>query len=217
MASWNVNTTSSNYLPEKANSLLPVEFFRRNTELVARELLGKVFVRRHPAFGKVSAIITETEAYLPEGDDACHAATGKSTRNEPMFGSGGILYVYKIYGIHHCANVVTESAGKGCAVLIRAAEPIEGICFMRKNRGIDDIRSLCKGPGNFAKAFGLDTGDNFKSLVSDEVFIENGIETGYENILTTRRIGISKSAEMPLRFLISNSKFVSAHKKPAFL
>ncbi|ROL61681.1 DNA-3-methyladenine glycosylase [Bacteroidetes/Chlorobi group bacterium ChocPot_Mid] len=190
---------------------LDLTFYRRHPEIVAKELLGKILVRR---IGKtiLAGKIVETEAYLSEGDFSCHAVRGKTKRNAPMFEDGGVLYVYKIYGVHHCINFVTESEGKGSAVLIRAAEPIMGIDMMKHNRACDNLKLLCKGPGNLAKAFNFTKQDNFASLKSTDLFVQSdGNEV--PNILVTKRIGVAQSSELPLRFIIENSEYISGNNR----
>lgn len=186
---------------------LKKEFYLRKTEIVAKELLGKKLV-----YGNKAAIIVETEAYIPENDPANHAARGKTMRNEAMHEAGGILYVYKIYGIHYCSNVVTESSGMGCAVLLRAAMPVSGIDEMKHNRNTDKIENLCKGPGNLAKAFGFNHELNFAALDSDELFIADDGEIRQSEIIADKRIGISKAVELPLRFYLANNPYVSGKK-----
>ena len=117
-----------------------------------------------------------------------------------MFEDGGILYVYKIYGIHHCVNIVTETKGKGCAVLIRAIVPILGIDIMKNLRNNENIKTLCKGPGNLTKAFDFNTNDNFKSVCSNELFLQDFKHISNNEIITTERIGITKSKELKLRY-----------------
>ncbi len=186
--------------------MLPREFYLMDTIDIAMELVGCTLVRTlddHLLSGR----IVETEAYLPENDTASHSYKGKSKRNTSMFEKGGILYVYLIYGVHHCINVVTENEGKGTAVLIRAIEPIFGIEIMQKNRGESSIFKLCRGPGNLAKAFKFDLKDNFSSLTSNSLYIlpkEENVE-----IETSERVGITKSADLKLRFFEKHSKFVS--------
>lgn len=185
-------------------------FYLQKTETVAQALLGDFFLYQNQNNLIISKIV-ETEAYIPDGDLANHAAVGKTKRNEVMHSKGGVLYVYKIYGIHQCVNVVTEEEGIGCAVLIRAAEPIQGVEFMIENRGTDNIENLCRGPGNFAKAMGISLADNGKSLLENEIFIiENKEET---EIISDNRIGISKSKELLLRYYFEKNKFVSGKKK----
>lgn len=179
------------------------DFYQRDTELVARELIGKLLVRI--AQDQIYAgMITETEAYLAEGDLASHSAVGMTPRNSAMFETGGTLYVYKIYGVHFCANVVTEPSGIGSAVLLRAVEPIIGIDEMCKNRNKNDLRILCNGPGKLCSAFKISKEDNFKSLMGSEIYIADYIGIPSEMIENTSRIGITKSADLRLRFLINN-------------
>lgn len=187
---------------------LSKDFFEKDTETTAKSLLGKEFVKVLPGGEILSGIIVETEAYLPSGDDACHAANKKTARNSAMFLSGGFLYVYKIYGIHHCINFVTEGAGKGCAVLIRALQPAGGIEIMKENRGDVDLKNLCKGPGNMSKAFGFDLSDNGKALFEDELYLKDGNLGDFETV-TAKRVGIRKSAELPLRFYVKDNAYIS--------
>jgi DNA-3-methyladenine glycosylase len=184
---------------------LQKEFYLQRTEIVAKELLGKILVFRDLA-GK----IVETEAYIPENDEANHSARGKTKRNAAMHEEGGILYVYKIYGVHHCINVVTEVKDKGCAVLIRALQPLVGIDLMKKNRKKNKIEELCKGPGNVAKAFGFTTDDNYNSLLSDDLYIVDNLDD--REIVADKRIGISKAIDLPLRFYYANDPYVSGKK-----
>ena len=184
-------------------------FFLQNTEQVALQLLNKILVKIEKDRTVLAGKIVETEAYLDNNDEASHSFTGISDRNRPMFEQGGILYVYKSYGIHHCINVVTEKSGKGAAVLIRALEPLAGLDLMKKRRGTDDIYKLCKGPGNTAKAFGFTKDDNFRSLTSDELFIANAKDVALDDVIRTGRVGISRSNDLLLRFYLKNSKFIS--------
>lgn len=191
------------------NERLLKEFFIRDTITVARELIGKIFVKILNHNTILSAKIVETEAYLPNDDVASHSFCGITKRNQMMFEEGGVLYIYKSYGIHHCVNIVTEQKGKGSAVLIRAMEPIQGIQIMKKYRNRDDIKVLCKGPGNVAKAFGLSLNENGMSILGDQIMILNADKIDENDIIKTKRIGISKSKDLLLRFYLKNSKFVS--------
>lgn len=188
--------------------ILPLEFYRRKTEIVAQELLGKLFVRIIDG-QMMAAEIVETEAYLPKDDPACHAAKKKTNRNAPMFEDGGILYVYFIYGNHFCANIVTETKGLGAAVLIRAARPLEGIELMKNFRKKDNILDLLNGPGKFAQAFNLKREQNYHSLVSSEIFVSDHRTYDKQDIVQTTRVGIKEGSELLLRFYVANSEFIS--------
>lgn len=187
-------------------------FYLQKTEKVAKDLIGKLFVRTLDNNSIIAAEITETEAYLSAGDLASHSAKRKSVRNAPMFESGGILYVYFIYGNHFCSNIVTEKSGTGSAVLIRAARPVEGLELMANNRGVEKIENLCKGPGNFAKAFNIDRNDNYEKLYSKKIskFSIYQFNNYTDNeIIQTTRIGIKQSSELLLRFYLKDSNFIS--------
>jgi DNA-3-methyladenine glycosylase len=187
------------------------DFYLQKPEIVAKELLGKIICfQNYDTF--LAGVIVETEAYLCKDDLSSHSARGKSERNSAMFMDGGTLYVYKIYGVHYCINVVTEKKDIGSAVLIRAIEPILGIEFMVKNRNTEIIHHLCKGPGNLAKAFGFNTLQNKSSLLSDELFISEYKYFQDFVISTTKRIGITKSEDLLLRFFVKDSKYVSGKK-----
>lgn len=180
--------------------LLPASWFRRPTATVAADLLGCRLVRRGPDDRTVDVRIVETEAYLAEGDEACHAARRRTPRNAPMFEAGGILYVYMIYGIHRCANIVTEQAGRGCAVLLRAAE-VEPAIPPR----------TAAGPGLLARHVGLDLGDNGVAVGGGCVdLVEDAATAVYrQRGRVTTRIGITRSVDLPLRFYVDGHPAVS--------
>lgn len=188
------------------------DFYLKKTEIVAKKLLGKLFQINQNG-NIISAEITETEAYLPKDDPACHAAIKRTNRNAPMFELGGILYVYFIYGNYYCVNVVTEAEGLGAAVLIRSAKPIDGIEFMMQNRRKTELWDLLTGPGKFAQAFGLDKSYNYRKLDSKEIRICKFNDYSDSEIITTTRIGINKGAELPLRFYVKNCDFISKKAK----
>lgn len=199
------------FYPEKY-SKLEKEFFLQPTAKVAKELPGKILVRETNK-GTIAGKIVETEAYIPDGDPANHSTVAQTERNAAMREEGGILYVYKIYGVHHCVNIVTEQKGKGCAVLLRALEPVEGVEIMKKNRGNDKFRDLCRGPGNLAKAFGLTTEHNFASVLNGEFYLLDNKTPENDEIIPDVRIGISKAADLELRYYLKNCNFVSGKKK----
>jgi DNA-3-methyladenine glycosylase len=160
--------------------------------------------------------IVETEAYLGDGTDpASHAHGGETPRNRVMFGPPGHLYVYRSYGIHYCANVVCGDRPPQ-AVLLRAAEPVDGVDVMRKNRGLDRTappETILRGPGNFCKALGISLDDNGASLVSGQFSLHapRKDDAPFE-IGVSSRIGISKAIEHPYRFFIVDNLHVSGSR-----
>jgi DNA-3-methyladenine glycosylase len=190
---------------------LPRAFYDRPTLTVARELLGKVLVHRAPG-GVAAGTIVETEAYIGEDDPACHAAPGPTARNAPLYGPPGFAYVYLNYGIHYLVNAVTESEGHPAAVLIRALQPLEGICLMRRRRAPDgrhiDDADLCRGPGNLTKALGISGSDNWLDLTSSRLFIEDrGLRP--DAVSFGPRIGIRVAVDRPWRCWIAGNVSVS--------
>lgn len=189
---------------------LPRSFFRRPTLEVAPDLLGKILVRIK---GKAltSGRIVEVEAYRNNDDPASHAHRGQTMRNELMFGEAGHAYVYFIYGMYYCANVVTEEQGIAGACLIRALEPLEGIGVMKKRRGSDIIHGLADGPGKLCDAMAIDRTLNGTDYLGDTLFL---IDDGYSgfNIRRSARIGIRVATEKQWRFFIRDNEFVSRSK-----
>ena len=191
---------------------LPAAFYARQTELVARELLGAVLectVNGTRCRGR----IVETEAYTGEEDLACHAAAGRTARTEVLYGPAGRAYVYFIYGMHWCVNAVTRRAGMPSAVLIRAVEPLEGIEAMRRRRHGRPDRELTNGPAKLCEAFGI-TGPRHhgSSLISSPLRILEGEPVRDEDVAVTPRIGIFKAASDPLRWIVRSSAFVSGRR-----
>lgn len=188
---------------------LPRSFYLRPTLRVAKELLGCYLVRR---LGRQRVIgrIVEVEAYHGSHDSASHAYKGKTQRNEVMFRKGGHLYVYFTYGMHFCANVVTEKEGTGHAVLLRAVEPIEGEGTMRKNRGkqLPQVR-LTNGPAKLCQAFGIGREENGTDLTGNEIFLARGEPLSSSQISTSKRIGIKKGTDKQWRFYVKGNLFVS--------
>jgi len=188
-------------------------FFNKPTIELAKALLGKYLV-----FGKLKGKIVETEAYLFHGDPGCHASKGPTARNAPMFMEAGFTYVYLIYGMYHCLNIVSGKKGEGEAVLIRALEPIEGIELMKKRRKTDKIENLCNGPGKLTQAFGITRKHNMLSLQGSKIQIHGSILPDSHKkleIVSSTRIGLSAGADLELRFYIKGNKFVSKTLKSA--
>jgi DNA-3-methyladenine glycosylase len=192
---------------------LPKDFYNRKVNSVAKSLLGKILVRKDHSL-LLSGKIVEVEAYDWKHDEASHSFNGKTKRNEIMFGEAGHLYVYFTYGMHFCANVVTGKVG-GSAVLIRAIEPIDGINIMSLNRfgkeTIDkkELINLCNGPAKICQAFGINRSSNGINLQSDEIFIVDSPEIKRTKIISTTRIGIKKSIDLPWRYYVKDNPFVS--------
>ncbi len=183
-------------------------FYERNTAVVAFELIGNILTFAQS--GKIfQGRIVETEAYFGTKDPASHAFRGPTPRTKVMFGPPGFSYVYFTYGNHHCLNVVTEKESIAGAVLIRALEPLSEIEAMKRNRRMNDIHNLTNGPGKLAQAFGITREDSGKDLTSESFCITAPEETQTLSISVTTRIGISRAKEMPYRFYLSESPFVS--------
>lgn len=189
--------------------VLTPSFYARPTEIVARDLLGRVLVSVVEG-ERVAGRIVETGAYLGPHDPACHAAEriGRTRRNESMFAVPGTAYVYKIYGIHWCLNAVTERRDFPAAVLIRALEPIAGREVMRVRRGTRD-RELASGPGRLCQALGIDGELDGHGLDSPPLLVEAGEPLPEDRVATTPRIGISRAADWPLRFVEKGSGWAS--------
>ena len=199
---------------------LQKDFYVRNVLIVAKELLGKIFVYHDKITGvKLSGRIVEVEAYDGSLDEAAHSFRGKTERNNIMFEEGGYLYVYFTYGIHYCANVVTGNKNQGTAILIRALEPISGVTtFSERRFGKKEINekekiNLLNGPAKICQAFGIYREHNTVSLLGDNIYILNSEKLSDKKIIKTTRIGIKKSVELPWRFYIKDCPFVSkVHK-----
>ncbi|MGB8130720.1 MAG: DNA-3-methyladenine glycosylase [Candidatus Angelobacter sp.] len=198
--------------------LLRRAFFNRDPRIVARELLGKLIVRR-VGRKQLAGRIVEVEAYLGAGDLAAHAVAGNTARNAVLWGPPGHAYVYFIYGVHYCLNISCLPAGEAGCILIRALEPVSGIAEMAKARELADLdltsirelRKLASGPGKLCAALAItrprDNGKDMLSPRSDLQVMSDSFRA--QDVAVTPRIGITKSAEMPLRYVISNSPFVS--------
>jgi len=185
------------YLP--AQHKLPREFYARDTVAVARDLLGKYLVRVVDGIERIGRIV-EAEAYLGPHDLAAHSSKGRTRRTEVMFGPPGHAYVYLIYGMHHCTNVVTGREGSGSAVLLRALEPVQ------------NVAGRTSGCGLLSKAMGIDRSLTGHDLLSDDFFLAYPPADEAFEVIVSRRVGVDYArewADKPLRFYVAGSPFVS--------
>jgi DNA-3-methyladenine glycosylase len=202
--------------------VLPRGFYDRPTLEVARDLLGKVLVHR-TADGLTAGAIVETEAYIGESDPACHAASGPTPRNEPLYGEPGRAYVYFTYGMHYMVNAVTERRGYPAAVLIRALEALEGVDVMRTRRGSRrggpeiPAHDLCRGPGNLTRAMGIALGENLADLTQARGAPHAGLWIEDRGLVVTDarrtiRIGIRLGTEHAWRCYVPGNPSVSGRR-----
>jgi len=185
----------------KTGKPLRKAFFNRSVHEVAPDLIGATLL-----VDGVGGIIVEVEAYH-HTDPAAHSYRGPTARNAVMFGPAGFAYVYRSYGIHWCVNFVCERAGSASAVLIRALEPTHGIAVMRRRRGLHDERSLCSGPGKLTEALGITHAHN--GLALDVPPFALYARTAKADVVAGVRIGITKAVELPWRYGLRGSKFLS--------
>ncbi|MFZ0707454.1 MAG: DNA-3-methyladenine glycosylase [Candidatus Korobacteraceae bacterium] len=218
-----VNLPKELHLTLRSAVVLPREFYNRDPVTVARELLGKLLIRRE---GRklLAGRIVEDEAYLGASDPAAHAYSGRTPRNAVLFGPPGYAYVYFIYGNHYCLNVSCMPEGYGEGVLFRAMEPVAGIEDMAEARGLEllpparasQLRLISSGPGRMAEAMDItrerDNGKDLTSCRSDLYFADDGYRP--EKIVTTPRIGITKAVDEPLRFVVAGNLYVSGKRAP---
>lgn len=199
---------------------LPRAFYERDTLQVARELLGKLLVRRWRGIDLVGRI-SEVEAYVGPEDLACHASKGCTPRTKVMFGPAGYAYVYLVYGMHELFNLVTEAEGFPAAVLVRALEPVSGCEAMQRARGTDQVAMLTTGPGRLTQAMRITRKLNCTDCcTSPSLFVtDDGLEIVPAQIMASPRIGVDYAgewAQRPWRFYLRDSRFVSrapiAHK-----
>ena len=188
---------------------LPVRFFARSADVVARELLGSVMVSTEGGVVTAGRIV-ETEAYLGYDDPAAHGYLGRrNERNAAIFGPPGSWYVYLSYGMHWCANLVCAREGEAAAVLIRALEPLEGLDVMReRRRGVSD-HQLCAGPGRLCQALGITRALDSAMMRGSTVTVHRGRVARADVVAATPRVGISKAVDWPLRFVIHGSRWAS--------
>ena len=192
--------------------VLQQDFYAQNVVEVARQLLGKVVFRRTQQ-GLTTGRIVETEAYLHDGDPACHGFKGLKNSNAAMFGNPGRAYVYPIHG-KWCFNAVAQAKGESTAVLIRSLEPLEGVKLMtdrRKHFGAIDQRKITTGPSRLCQALAIDRALDFHNLsLGNRLWIEDdGFKLRVDQILLTQRIGVTSAKDFELRFVIRENKFVS--------
>jgi DNA-3-methyladenine glycosylase len=179
-------------------------FYQRPVLEVAPDLIGCVL--RH---GKTSGVIVETEAYH-ESEEACHAYVGLTKRTSTLFGPPGLAYVYRSYGIHALFNAVCEPEGVGAAVLIRALQPLTGCQAMRSRRGVESERLLCSGPGKLTQALDIELVHNRGDLATGPIAISGRPAQWRDvSIVSDRRIGISRAVELPWRFCVAGSRYLS--------
>jgi DNA-3-methyladenine glycosylase len=176
-------------------------FFDRSVHDVAPDLIGATLL-----FDGVGGLIVEVEAYH-HTDPAAHSFNGQTPRNSVMFGPPGFAYVYRSYGIHWCVNVVCEAAGSASAVLIRALQPTHGIAAMQRRRKVEDERLLCSGPGRLTQALGITIAQN--GLPLDRAPFDWRERTDVVDIVAGPRIGITKAADLPWRYGLKGSRFLS--------
>ena len=192
------------------NRPLPRSFYARPTLEVARDLIGKVLVHVSPA-GTTAGTVVEVEAYIGEGDPACHAASGFTRRNALLYGPPGQAYVYLNYGLHYLVNAVTETEGAPAAVLLRAVEPLQGRDVMHQRRALKSHGSpndLCRGPGNLTRAFGISLRHNGCDLTGEQLFLADAGVT--RPVEWTPRIGIRVGTRHRWRCVAADSSALSA-------
>jgi DNA-3-methyladenine glycosylase len=176
-------------------------FFARSVHEVAPDLIGATLL-----VDGIGGVIVEVEAYH-HTDPAAHSFRGPTPRNAVMFGPPGFSYVYRSYGIHWCVNFVCEQEGSASAVLIRALEPMHGVGAMRRRRGLDDVRALCSGPGKLTNALGITQRHNGRALDAPPFALHS--RTAKVDVVTGLRIGLTKAVELPWRYGLRGSKFLS--------
>jgi len=187
--------------------ILPFAFYKRDTQIVAQEILGNILVHETKQ-GTLSGVIVETEAYFGLGDPASHASRGMTKRSSIMFGVPAVAYVYLNYGIHCLLNIVTESEGTPGAVLIRALDPLEGKETMLRNRRVRSERELSNGPGKLTQALQVDLSHNGQDMTGGNLFVAKGPRKEF-SIKAACRIGISVAQDSLLRYYIEGNPFVS--------
>lgn len=184
-------------------------FFGRPASAVARDLIGKLLVR---ADDRIVGRLVETEAYMAH-DPACHAYRRRTLRIEPLYGPPGHAYVYRSYGIHWCLNVATGEDGIAEGCLLRAAEPLEGLDVLRARRGGVRDRDLLRGPGRLGQGYGLDRTWSGRDLCADGARLFLADDGTRPPVVTGPRVGVSQAADVPWRFSVPGSPWVSAYSR----
>src|SRR5579864_4165428 len=189
----------------RRSTILPRKFYNRPAVDVARDLLGKIIVH-----GETAGRIVETEAYLGGDDLASHSARGITNRTRVIFGPPGHAYVYFVYGMYECLNLVAEPPGKPGCVLIRALEPVAGIEIMRRRRPrAHSLRDLTAGPGRLTLALAITRAQNGADVTRGELVVRRLRPEQKFEIEVTPRIGITQCADLPLRYVVAGNAFVS--------
>jgi DNA-3-methyladenine glycosylase len=201
MAQKRTSSTGPAVSAPKLGRPLKRSFFDRYVLEVAPDLIGATLL-----VNGVGGIIVEVEAYH-QSEPAAHSFNGPTPRTQVMFGPPGFSYVYRSYGIHWCVNLVCEKPGSASAVLIRALEPTHGLAAMRKRRGVDDERALCSGPGKLCEALGISIKQSELPLDAPPFALHARV--GKADVVTGLRIGITKAVELPWRYGLKGSRFVS--------
>ena len=192
---------------------LPRRFYARPATTLARDALGRVLVCDGPA-GRVAGVIVETEAYDGERDPASHAYRGPTARNRVMYGAPGHAYVYIIYGMHVCLNLVAETPGHAAAVLVRALEPLAGLELMQRRRSGAAWERLARGPGNLGRALALTLGHNGADLTRGPIWLsDRPRRRSAHRVATGPRIGIRRGVERPWRYWLDGHPCVSARRR----
>ncbi len=191
-------------MPKIKRRILPASFFERDPLVCARELIGTELF-----WGKCSGIVVETEAYLTLEDEACHTFTRPSTRAFVEQNPPGAVYIYMNYGVHWMLNILVKGAARSGLILIRALEPRRGIALMKARRGVDDLQQLCSGPGKLAQALDIAKRHHEMNVCHDprHAFVRENKVT--PPVVAGPRIGISRATELPWRFILAGSAYVS--------
>ena len=188
--------------------MLPDSFFKTDPLVCARELIGTELV-----WEKCGGIVVEVEAYLVQGDEACHAFSRPSTREFVGRNKAGAAYVYFNYGVHWMLNVLVKGGPQDGLILIRAIEPRRGLALMRERRGVEDVRRLCSGPGKLTQALDITKRHHEIDLCSDRAHCFRPRPNEKVEVVADRRIGISRAKDFPWRFTLRDSPFVSVPVK----